>query len=170
MEEVGEGSPRHSPSPLGGPFAPTPSAVSIVERRPDATTTPQRQERSCVMRVCSAGGARGAATGLNYFYVPSRDGGTGRRSGLKIRRGQPRGGSTPPPGTNETNYLAGFLNKNSSTGFTGVPNSVPTPRLAISTCVFASLTVSSCARTDLLGSVALPDRPVRETLSPWPKP
>src|SRR6185437_15709072 len=29
----------------------------------------------------------------------SRDGGTGRRSGLKIRRGQPRGGSTPPPGT-----------------------------------------------------------------------
>ena len=30
----------------------------------------------------------------------SRDGGTGRRSGLKIRRGQPRGGSTPPPGTN----------------------------------------------------------------------
>src|SRR5580658_8051949 len=32
--------------------------------------------------------------------TPSRDGGTGRRSGLKIRRGQPRGGSTPPPGTN----------------------------------------------------------------------
>jgi hypothetical protein len=30
-----------------------------------------------------------------------RDGGTGRRSGLKIRRGQPRGGSTPPPGTIE---------------------------------------------------------------------
>src|ERR1039457_4950451 len=29
-----------------------------------------------------------------------RDGGTGRRSGLKIRRGlSPRGGSTPPPGT-----------------------------------------------------------------------
>ena len=31
--------------------------------------------------------------------LSSRDGGTGRRSGLKIRRGQPRGGSTPPPGT-----------------------------------------------------------------------
>ena len=31
-----------------------------------------------------------------------RDGGTGRRSGLKIRRGQPRGGSTPPPGTINT--------------------------------------------------------------------
>jgi hypothetical protein len=28
-----------------------------------------------------------------------RDGGTGRRSGLKIRRGQPHGGSIPPPGT-----------------------------------------------------------------------
>ena len=28
-----------------------------------------------------------------------RDGGTGRRSGLKIRRSQGRGGSTPPPGT-----------------------------------------------------------------------
>src|ERR1700687_63237 len=30
---------------------------------------------------------------------PRRDGGTGRRSGLKIRRGQPHGGSIPPPGT-----------------------------------------------------------------------
>src|ERR1035438_2702447 len=28
-----------------------------------------------------------------------RDGGTGRRSGLKIRRRQLHGGSTPPPGT-----------------------------------------------------------------------
>lgn len=36
----------------------------------------------------------GAAT-----MVQRRDGGIGRRSGLKIRRGQPRGGSTPPPGT-----------------------------------------------------------------------
>ncbi len=34
-----------------------------------------------------------------------RDGGTGRRSGLKIRRGQPRGGSTPPPGTKITKDL-----------------------------------------------------------------
>ena len=31
--------------------------------------------------------------------IPRRDGGTGRRSGLKIRRSQGRGGSTPPPGT-----------------------------------------------------------------------
>ena len=30
----------------------------------------------------------------------SRDGGTGRRSGLKIRRASALGGSTPPPGTN----------------------------------------------------------------------
>ena len=30
---------------------------------------------------------------------PSRDGGTGRRSGLKIRRASALGGSTPPPGT-----------------------------------------------------------------------
>src|ERR1700758_4949062 len=30
---------------------------------------------------------------------PSRDGGTGRRSGLKIRRPSGLGGSTPPPGT-----------------------------------------------------------------------
>src|ERR1700751_288700 len=29
-----------------------------------------------------------------------RDGGTGRRSGLKIRRPSGLGGSTPPPGTN----------------------------------------------------------------------
>src|SRR5450755_2936080 len=31
--------------------------------------------------------------------VLSRDGGTGRRSGLKIRRPSGLGGSTPPPGT-----------------------------------------------------------------------
>jgi hypothetical protein len=35
----------------------------------------------------------------------SRDGGTGRRSGLKIRRSQGRGGSTPPPGTNKLKSL-----------------------------------------------------------------
>ena len=40
------------------------------------------------------------------MHVPSRDGGTGRRSGLKIRRGQPRGGSTPPPGTNKIKNLS----------------------------------------------------------------
>ena len=34
-----------------------------------------------------------------------RDGGTGRRSGLKIRRGQGRGGSTPPPGTTHNHSL-----------------------------------------------------------------
>src|SRR5207302_736178 len=32
-----------------------------------------------------------------------RDGGTGRRSGLKIRRTSVHGGSTPPPGTTYTN-------------------------------------------------------------------
>ena len=32
-----------------------------------------------------------------------RDGGTGRRSGLKIRRPSGLGGSTPPPGTNRKN-------------------------------------------------------------------
>ena len=34
---------------------------------------------------------------------PSRDGGTGRRSGLKIRRPSGLGGSTPPPGTTAIN-------------------------------------------------------------------
>ena len=33
------------------------------------------------------------------------DGEIGRRSGLKIRRPQGRGGSSPPPGTNIINYL-----------------------------------------------------------------
>ena len=33
------------------------------------------------------------------FTLPRRDGGTGRRSGLKIRRTSVLGGSTPPPGT-----------------------------------------------------------------------
>jgi hypothetical protein len=37
---------------------------------------------------------------------PSRDGGIGRRSGLKIRRPQGHGGSTPPPGTMKTKDLA----------------------------------------------------------------
>ena len=42
------------------------------------------------------------AAKLNFatIFRLGRDGGTGRRSGLKIRRGlSPRGGSTPPPGT-----------------------------------------------------------------------
>src|SRR5207248_4841956 len=34
------------------------------------------------------------------LVATSRDGGTGRRSGLKIRRPSGHGGSTPPPGTN----------------------------------------------------------------------
>src|ERR1035441_4511159 len=45
------------------------------------------------------------AAKLNFatIFRLGRDGGTGRRSGLKIRRGlSPRGGSTPPPGTNLT--------------------------------------------------------------------
>jgi hypothetical protein len=47
---------------------------------------------------------------------PGRDGGTGRRSGLKIRRGQPRGGSTPPPGT--------ILNTNIICEIRGLPRSL----------------------------------------------
>ncbi len=39
------------------------------------------------------------ATSGRQNAVKRRDGGTGRRSGLKIRRPQRRGGSTPPPGT-----------------------------------------------------------------------
>ena len=36
----------------------------------------------------------------DYLGIASRDGEIGRRSGLKIRRGQkPCGGSIPPPGT-----------------------------------------------------------------------
>ena len=42
---------------------------------------------------------------LDRSVHSGRDGGTGRRSGLKIRRGQPRGGSTPPPGTNRIKGL-----------------------------------------------------------------
>src|SRR5271155_5735204 len=49
----------------------------------------------------------------------SRDGGTGRRSGLKIRRPSGLGGSTPPPGTkpkspqNERLAVAGFPHQTS---------------------------------------------------------
>jgi hypothetical protein len=39
-----------------------------------------------------------------------RDGGTGRRSGLKIRRPSGLGGSTPPPGTTPKNHrIRGYL-------------------------------------------------------------
>ena len=38
-------------------------------------------------------------------YDLSRDGGTGRRSGLKIRRASALGGSTPPPGTTACKVL-----------------------------------------------------------------
>ena len=44
------------------------------------------------------------------FTQKSRDGGTGRRSGLKIRQASARGGSTPPPGTNYLIYLQPFAN------------------------------------------------------------
>ena len=41
-----------------------------------------------------------ALIALERVLLPkSRDGGTGRRSGLKIRRKQFHGGSIPPPGT-----------------------------------------------------------------------
>ena len=36
---------------------------------------------------------------VEYFEFSRRGGGTGRRSGLKIRRPSGLGGSTPPPGT-----------------------------------------------------------------------
>jgi hypothetical protein len=45
-----------------------------------------------------------------------RDGGTGRRSGLKIRRASARGGSTPPPGT--------ILNTNIICEIKGLPRSL----------------------------------------------
>src|SRR5580704_15315612 len=41
-----------------------------------------------------------------------RDGGTGRRSGLKIRRPSGLGGSTPPPGTTESKEVSSFSLKN----------------------------------------------------------
>ena len=53
------------------------------------------------LRCCPQSAAIETASMANSrrCQYKGRDGGTGRRSGLKIRRGQPRGGSTPPPGT-----------------------------------------------------------------------
>ena len=46
---------------------------------------------------------------IKHFYN-RRDGGTGRRSGLKIRRPSGLGGSTPPPGTSlNVLYLIDFI-------------------------------------------------------------
>src|SRR5580658_10523129 len=53
----------------------------------------------------SGAGVKGYAILLEHRPTPGRDGGTGRRSGLKIRRPQGRGGSTPPPGTIKINKI-----------------------------------------------------------------
>jgi hypothetical protein len=48
-------------------------------------------------------------TGCKHLHE-RRDGGTGRRSGLKIRRPSGLGGSTPPPGTiSKTHKIRGYL-------------------------------------------------------------
>ena len=53
------------------------------------------------MAHCRATGCIAQSERANLFApLSSRDGGTGRRSGLKIRRSSDLGGSTPPPGTN----------------------------------------------------------------------
>ena len=51
--------------------------------------------------------------GPTYDTIASRDGGTGRRSGLKIRRPSGLGGSTPPPGPT-TCTLAAHLPRSST--------------------------------------------------------
>ena len=51
------------------------------------------------VRERGGGWGKGCAILFMDIPTPSRDGGTGRRSGLKIRRPQGHGGSTPPPGT-----------------------------------------------------------------------
>ena len=54
---------------------------------------------------------------MNY---PSRDGGTGRRSGLKIRRASARGGSTPPPGTIDSKrFISKMVSRNREAIFAG---------------------------------------------------
>jgi hypothetical protein len=52
----------------------------------------------------------GICATLSMHSHPSRDGGTGRRSGLKIRRASALGGSTPPPGTIRTPNPFRFAN------------------------------------------------------------
>src|ERR1017187_6456128 len=47
----------------------------------------------------SGAAAKACAILFEQAPTPCRDGGTGRRSGLKIRRGQPHRGSIPLPGT-----------------------------------------------------------------------
>src|SRR4030081_1777452 len=66
------------------------------------------QTSTYLLSAMTAGGIEGkkCASLLKLLFAPeSRDGGTGRRSGLKIRRPSGLGGSTPPPGTNVFNQL-----------------------------------------------------------------
>src|ERR1039457_4407649 len=57
----------------------------------------------------SGAAAKACAILFEQAPTPCRDGGTGRRSGLKIRRSQGRGGSTPPPGTIKSIVYRVFL-------------------------------------------------------------
>ncbi len=70
-----------------------------------------------------------------------RDGGTGRRSGLKIRRGQPRGGSTPPPGTKGRRKSESTISLDPETPylpFRGICRAIAPPQRAPTVYSFAS--------------------------------
>src|ERR1035441_2311206 len=83
-----------------------------------------RQFHSQAVLITKAGagvdsGRKGEAAKLSFVAIfrLGRDGGTGRRSGLKIRRGlSPRGGSTPPPRTKK-NLLQKVFNKSGERPF-----------------------------------------------------
>src|ERR1700733_14335204 len=60
----------------------------------------------------------------NKKAFSSRDGGTGRRSGLKIRRPSGLGGSTPPPGTTVQPIHTWLVNRRTGPQGRGVQISV----------------------------------------------
>jgi hypothetical protein len=86
-----------------------PEAMQICRTgtRRETDATPAGPDLRTFGKWCVESGAPPNGCAILWKHRPprSRDGGTGRRSGLKIRRSQGRGGSTPPPGTNKINKI-----------------------------------------------------------------
>src|SRR6185312_14436777 len=70
--------------------------VDVMETR---ALAPAQKVSSCPHLIDVTNRFQSIKLRIQSFHHPRRDGGTGRRSGLKIRRPSGLGGSTPPPGT-----------------------------------------------------------------------
>ena len=98
----------------------------------------------------------GSVEGLCSRFA-CRDGGTGRRSGLKIRRSLRSWGFDPPSRHHRINHLARFGDGSLFVDSPAVPNFVPTPPFLVASSVFSRRL--SCDRTALAKMPSI--------VSPW---